>query len=393
MRPVRVLYLTDNPNLGASARILGDWVRAAPGAGVAFHFALAQSGALSSRLEEEGVPYVVTQMPWLDRRRVLQFAWSARRLALQSRRWGIDVVHAEHNVYPFAAPVARLMRRPILCHVHYLVERGYAEWAFTGWRAPDHVLWTSHAQRSECRDAVDGLVPDSKQSISYLGVSLTTFGTNTADRERLRGQWSVGPDTLVIGAANAIRPRKRVEDFIELIDTLASRHSQVVGVLAGSAPPGDEGYEREMRQLSESRSLRGRLLWMGNLERIEPFMQAIDVFVSTSGHETFGMSICEAMACGKPVVVYRASSAGEVVGADGIVIETGDIRALIGEVERLITNPELRGTLGKRARARVASTFDPNVSLAQLASVYRSLVRSGHSGRSKDTSAHRDQSK
>ena len=376
MRPLRVLYLTDNPNLGASARVLLDWVRAAPGANVTFHFALAQRGPLSARLEGDQVPFVVSAMPWLDKRGILGFARHARRLAFQARRWGIDVVHAEHNVYPFAVPVARLIRRPIVCHVHYLVERGFAEWAFSGWRAPDHLLWTSHAQMAECHDAVAGVVPASKQSISYLGISLDTFGADTAARGPLRASWAAGPDTVVIGAANAIRPRKRVADFLELVDVLTSRHPSVIGALAGSAPRGDEDYEQEMRQSSEARSLQGRLLWLGNLEPVEPFMHAIDVFVSTSGHETFGMSICEAMGCGKPVAVYRAASAGEVVGDAGVVVETADLAALTAGVERLVTSPDLRHSLGARARARVASTFDPAVSLSEVAAVYRSLVGS-----------------
>ena len=371
-----MLYLTDNPNLGASARVLLDWIRAARATNVEFHFALAQRGPLSSWLAEHQVPFVQSDMPWLDKRGAVRFAWHALQLAATARRWGIDVVHAEHNVYPFAAPLARLIRRPIVCHVHYLVERGFAEWAFSGWRAPDHVLWTSHAQHAECRDAVAGVVPASRQSVSYLGVSLTTFGANSGARDALRRSWGVEPDTVVVGAANAIRPRKRVADFLQIVDALTSRHRGVLGVLAGSAPPGDEDYERDMRQLSETCGLQGRLLWLGNLEPIEPFMHAIDVFVSTSEHETFGMSICEAMACGKPVAVYRAESAGEVVGTAGIVAETADLAALTGGVEQLVTSRSLRNTLGERARARVASTFDPTVSLREVAAVYRSLVDS-----------------
>jgi glycosyltransferase involved in cell wall biosynthesis len=154
-----------------------------------------------------------------------------------------------------------------------------------------------------------------------------------------------------------------------------------MGVLAGAAPPGDEIYEREMRELWEARALGGRLRWLGNLDAIEPFMQGIDIFVSTSGHETFGMSICEAMACGRPVVAYRAGSAGEVVGAAGIVAETADLEALTSGVERLIVDPSLRRTLGDQARARVASTFDPRVSLAELGAVYRSVAETRSSGR------------
>jgi glycosyltransferase involved in cell wall biosynthesis len=376
MKPLRILYLTDNPNLGASARTLLDWIDIQGTANLRFHLAIARRGPLADWLDERQVPLVASAMPWPDRRNAISCFRALLRVARAARHWGIDIVHAEHNVYPFAALLAKLLRRPVLCHVHYLVDRAYAEWALSGWRRPDHLLWTSRAQMAECAEAVRGVVAEGHQSVIPLGVRLETFGRQAASRDAVRQQWGVSASTRVVGAANAIRPRKRVGDFLHLVDAVTSGRRDTIGVLAGGAPAGDEAYEAEMKALHARLGLDTRLLWVGDLRDVEPFMHAIDVFVSTSEHETFGMSICEAMACGKPVVAYEGGSAGEVVGEGGLVVETGDLSALTRATERLVDEHGLALSLGQAARERVADVFDPRASLRTLATLYASLGQS-----------------
>jgi len=373
--PLRVLYLTDNPNLGASSRTLLDWISKQQREGIEFYLAVSRRGPLVRWLEEHRVPFVLTEMPWPDWRRPFSSIGPLARLAAKARRWRIDLVHAEHNVYPFAAPVARLIGAPAICHVHYLVGRGFATWMFTGWRRPQRVLWTTRTQQEECAAALDGVLQPDDQAVIPLGVDTESFGVNPGVRESVRRGWGIVDGTLVIGAANAIRPRKRVADFIHLVEKIVTTHpAPVVGIIAGSAPPGDEDYEAEMRRLHDRTALGSRLIWLGDVEAIEPFMHAIDLFVSTSGHETFGMSICEAMACGTPVAVYRGGSAAEVVGDAGIVVETGDLSGLTTSVGRLLARQGELLEAGRNARRRVVSTFDAKRSLSQVAQLYRSLV-------------------
>jgi glycosyltransferase involved in cell wall biosynthesis len=179
---------------------------------------------------------------------------------------------------------------------------------------------------------------------------------------------------VVVGAACALRDRKRVDDFIDLALELSSRHPQVIGLIAGGPVAGERKYgERvsaRLRDLHEQR----KLVWLGHLEPVEPVYHACDVFVSTSEYETFGMSVCEAMACARPVAAYRGGSVAEVVGDAGLIVETGDLAALTAAVERLVVDGELRQRLGQAARQRVAEHFNPRKSFRQLCQIYESLV-------------------
>lgn len=375
---MNVLYLTTNPNLGSTARILQSWVTLGPREGIRGRVAVREPGPLADWLAGEGVPHRVDPMPLPDRRRPWPSLWHAWQLARWARRGGVQIIHCnEHDIYPFGALLKRMLGLPIVCHVRFRISRGFCEWAFRGDRAPDALLWTSRQQREDSAEAVEGLVPPERQRILYLGLDLETYGTLSDGREATRAAWGIGPGEVVLGTASALKPVKRIEDFLRLVAELARRDPRVVGVVAGDAMPGDEPYRDALRREADALGLGRRLRWLGHLEPVEPFQHACDVFVSTSEYETFGNSVCEAMACRRPVAAYRGGSVYEVVGDAGLVVETGDLTALVDAVARLVESPALREELGAEGRSRVAERFNPLVGVQELTGVYRAVLN-GH---------------
>jgi glycosyltransferase involved in cell wall biosynthesis len=299
------------------------------------------------------------------------------KVARWAHRFKISVIHCnEHDVYPFAILVRRLLGLPLVCHVRFRLERGFCEWAFGGkGKRPDALLWTSHQQRQDCAEAIAGLVPDSNQHVVRLGIDPDTFGGRADGRCETRRSWGFGPESVIVGTASALRPRKRIEDFVEVVARLARQDDRVVGVLAGDAAPGDEGYRDEILTEIRATGLDGRFRWLGDLEHVEPFFHAIDIFVSTSEYETFGNSVCEAMACRRPVVAYRGGSIHEVAGDAGRIVENGDLSALETALRELVSCPVQRNELGALAHRRVADQFNPAKSLQQLKGIYATLLR------------------
>jgi glycosyltransferase involved in cell wall biosynthesis len=372
---VRVLYLTDNPTLGGTIRILQGWLPLARAEGLEGLVATPPGSAFVRWLSEHGVTHTSTPMPWFSRSWPFPSLWHAWRLARWARRHRVDVIHCnEHNVYPFGSLLRRLYRRPMVCHVRYQVSRGFCAWAFTDSRKPDALLWTSRQQRQDCAEAIAGVVPDEKQHLIHLGLDLNVFGNRAAGREATRRAWGFSPDHVVIGQVCALRARKRIEDFIQLVATLVREDERVVGVLAGDAMPGDEPYREKVLRLIGESGLGPRFRWLGNVDDVEPVYQGMDVFVTTSEYETFGNSVCEAMACGLPVAAYKGGSVQEVVGEAGRVVPNADLAALLGAVRELVVRPGLRQETGRQCRRRVEEHFNPAASLRKLVRLYRSLV-------------------
>jgi starch synthase len=96
-------------------------------------------------------------------------------------------------------------------------------------------------------------------------------------------------------------------------------------------------------------------------EVLRSYLVAADVYVFPSRHEGFAVAPIEAMACGLPVVAADASGIRETFpegeASGGIVVPREEPALLASALARLVGDPELTTTLGKRARERVVEAF------------------------------------
>ena len=226
-----------------------------------------------------------------------------------------------------------------------------------------------------CAEAVRGLVPEERQHVIRLGIDPDRFGQQAQTRAATRAAWGAGEADIVVGTASALRPIKRIHEFLDAVTPLAQADPRVRIVIAGGVMPGDESYGERVRAQGKAAGLGERLRWLGHLPDVEPFMHAVDVFASTSEFETFGNSVCEAMTCRRPVAAYEGGSVSEVLGDAGLIVANGDVSGLRGHLSRLIADAGLRDRLGELGRERVLREFSPAASFEQLQGVYAGLLR------------------
>jgi len=116
--------------------------------------------------------------------------------------------------------------------------------------------------------------------------------------------------------------------------------------------------------------------------RVLPFIQdraelaailaSADVYASGMAHETFGLSVVEAQACGLPVVGVRAGAMTDRVleGGDGLLVEPDAPAAM---AEAIASTPRDRWReMGQGARSRVESEFSWRRTFETLLQIYRS---------------------
>ena len=89
--------------------------------------------------------------------------------------------------------------------------------------------------------------------------------------------------------------------------------------------------------------------------RVPELLQDYDYFVAPSRAESQGVAMCEAMACGLPVVATCVGGIPEFVrdGVDGYLVPSEDPPALQAAVRRLVASPEMLGEMAANARERI----------------------------------------
>ncbi|WP_434526275.1 glycosyltransferase family 4 protein [Photorhabdus asymbiotica] len=78
------------------------------------------------------------------------------------------------------------------------------------------------------------------------------------------------------------------------------------------------------------------------------------------GDEAFGITIAEAMACGRPVIASYIGGIPEVVGNEnnsGILVTPGDASAIVDAVNILLSQPDRGQNMGRKARQRIETMY------------------------------------
>ena len=65
-------------------------------------------------------------------------------------------------------------------------------------------------------------------------------------------------------------------------------------------------------------------------------LSAADVLISTSDHESFGMTLLEAMSMGKPVITSKVDGIPSVIYPEAIDVPLGDVVALKQAMENML---------------------------------------------------------
>jgi L-malate glycosyltransferase len=140
---------------------------------------------------------------------------------------------------------------------------------------------------------------------------------------------------------------------------------------------GSGSQEKVLKELSLELGLQGKVKFMAAVEyeNVNKIYNYIDIFANLSRNESFGVSVLEASASEKPVVVTAVGGLPEVVenNVTGIIVPVENPAAAASAFKKLILEKELRNTMGKNGRKKVETDYDFKKCLLKQIEVYDSL--------------------
>jgi D-inositol-3-phosphate glycosyltransferase len=146
----------------------------------------------------------------------------------------------------------------------------------------------------------------------------------------------------------------------------------------------DGPYRPELETLAARLGVARRVSFVGNIPHTEVprYIAAARVVVGTSfANETFGMALCEASACARPIVASNFGGFPEVVqdGVTGLLYPPQDAIALADALRRVFADPAAAQQMGEVGRAYVLSHFTWAAVADGVLAAYASVLRGGAS--------------
>jgi glycosyltransferase involved in cell wall biosynthesis len=140
--------------------------------------------------------------------------------------------------------------------------------------------------------------------------------------------------------------------------------------------PAEIAYYQSLLHLVDELELREQVLFHEPVENLAALLNTFDVLACSSHLETFGRTLIEAMALGKPVVATAVGAIPEVVkdGETGFLVAPGDAAGFAARLNQLIEDAELRAQLGRCGHQRVLQHFDVRTVARRWEQLYAELL-------------------
>jgi glycosyltransferase involved in cell wall biosynthesis len=206
-------------------------------------------------------------------------------------------------------------------------------------------------------------------------VRVIPFGIDLEKFKPAKGRKLFDDDSIVIGIIKTLEDRYGVSYLINAFAILKKNRNEKLKLLI----VGKGSKEWELKNLVAKLGLIQDVHFAGwvLIEEVSSFHNSIDIAVFPSEADSFGVSILEAGACGKPVIVSRVGGLVEVVEENktGLIIPPRDPEALAEAIALLLDNKEMRESLGGNGRIWVQKHYDWHENVGTMFQAYSEYIK------------------
>lgn len=227
------------------------------------------------------------------------------------------------------------------------------------------------AERNHCEQLHNGnnirVIPN--------GVEIASPVTSHSLQEFLPETSSITPQHQLILYLGRLHPKKGLNLLLPAFAKVLERHPKSRLVLAGPDPI---GYKATLVEMSDALRLRDKVLFPGMVSGPTKLalLQRADLFVLPSYSEGFSMSVLEALAAARPVVITHQCYFDRVEEERcGRVVATSPLQIAQAINDLLDLEPTIRAEMGLRGRSLVERFFTWPVIAQQMSDLYQTTAR------------------
>ena len=203
----------------------------------------------------------------------------------------------------------------------------------------------------------------------YNSINLESFYESNIEKEK--------PFKLVF--IGTVCEKKGIDKLILALPLIKKKHPEVTLDIVGRDWFSKEGesYIKYLKTVIDD-DMRGNIIFLGNMpyHALPKIIESSQVCVFPSIVESFGLTIIEAMAMGKPVAASDIKPFKEIVGNSNSVsfFDSNSIKDISDKISVLLSDRQLRGDISKKSREHIYRMFDTNKIVADNINFYTLIL-------------------
>ena len=258
----------------------------------------------------------------------------------------------------YSALIARYLHVPTVWWIHGIAIPGITRTWFVQWltsklpatRVVTNSQWTRN-MLAECLKITAEVIDN--------GIELERFAYNQDDGAAIRQELGIESDALVISSIGRLIPMKGHHIFLRAFAASLADWPTARALVVGGSDWGEE-YGLYLQQLAVELGITNQVIFTGYRDDVQKLFMASDIFVHANTiHESFGLTIVEAMAVKRPVIATKTGGPEEIVlhGQTGFLVEPDNVSEMASYMRHLAGDPDLRQRLGEAGAARARQKY------------------------------------
>jgi glycosyltransferase involved in cell wall biosynthesis len=217
-----------------------------------------------------------------------------------------------------------------------------------------------------------GAAPE-KVRIASPGVDPEPFWAADGTALRRKLGWEDRPVLAYVGQQAA---HKGIDVLYRAMRRVWRQLPEARLIVAGGRTVYSPQLDRLLEIFSPQERERVRLIPNFTDEEKAEIFAACDVFVSPSGHESFGITFVEAWAAGKPVIGCRSGAIPTVVDEwqNGLLVSYQDDAQLAAAILELLTDEALQRRMAERGREKMLARYTWDIAVANFRQAYEQAI-------------------
>jgi len=233
------------------------------------------------------------------------------------------------------------------------------------------------------RERITGLVPTIKGETTVIHNFVNTEHFRPLKADELRSSL-VGDVELVGIFVGRLTPHKGLHVLFKALASLPqSARRKIRLIVVGPRAPGfgiaeslDNIYVRYLNYMIKRYDLKNNIVFVGAVaeEDLPKYYSAADILIHPSFAEAFGLTLIEAMACGKPVLAFNIPPLNEIINQEVGILVNPSVSDLAKALEVLVYDRTILRSFAQKARLYAEQRFSINNAVEKYILLYKHIL-------------------